>query len=137
SRRNGEDAGHLEEVRERSWILKGMRAVGVEEAAAVRAELLDDFLRGDRSLRDRLLRAFNGRNNVVRPKVLDDTLRHEHQRTNETDREKDPETAPDDVDPEIAERVHFALRDTADERDRERDADGGRSKVVKGEAGHL
>ena len=32
-----------------------MRAVGVEEAAAVGAELLDDFLRRDRPLRDGLL----------------------------------------------------------------------------------
>ena len=49
-----EDGEHLQEVRERRGVLEGMRAVGVEEAAAVGAEHLDGFLRGDRALRDGL-----------------------------------------------------------------------------------
>ena len=50
---------HLEEVRERRRVLEGMRRVGVEEAAAVGAELLDDLLRRHRALRDRLCRALD------------------------------------------------------------------------------
>ena len=41
---------------ERSRILKWMRAVGVEEAATVGAPFLDDLLRSNWSLRDRLSR---------------------------------------------------------------------------------
>ena len=39
--RNGEDGQHLEEVGQRVRVLVGMGRVGVEEAAAVGAELLD------------------------------------------------------------------------------------------------
>ena len=45
-----EDGEHLEEVRERCGVLEGMRAVGVEEAAAVGAQHLDGFLRWRRGL---------------------------------------------------------------------------------------
>ena len=54
-RRNQEDRQHLHEVGERRRVLVRMRRVGVEEAAAVGAEHLDRFLRGDRAHRDRLL----------------------------------------------------------------------------------
>ena len=47
-------ASDLQEVRERRGVLEGMRRVGVEEAAAVGAELLDRLLRGDRPLGDGL-----------------------------------------------------------------------------------
>ena len=43
----------------------------------------------------------------------------------------------DEVDPEIAEGVALALRDAANERNRERDADGGRREIVVRQAGHL
>ena len=55
----------------------GMRGVGVEEAAAVGSDLLDGFLRGDRSLRDRLRRAFDRLDDRVRMEILDDALRAE------------------------------------------------------------
>ena len=55
ARRDGEDAEHRQEVRQRRRVLERVRAVGVEEAAAVGAELLDDLLRRHRPLRDRLL----------------------------------------------------------------------------------
>ncbi len=45
----------LHEIGERSGILERVGAVCVEEATAVRAEDLDRFLRGDRSLRDHLI----------------------------------------------------------------------------------
>ena len=46
------------EVRQRRWIRVRVRAVGVEEAAAVGPQVLDKLQRGDRSLRDRLELAF-------------------------------------------------------------------------------
>ena len=74
---------------------------------------------------------------VVRPEVLDDALRHQHQRADDADRQQDPEQAAHQVDPEIAERVFLLLRDAANERDRDGDADRGRHEVVVREPGHL
>ena len=51
-------------------VLVGMRRVGVEEAAAVGAEDLDRFLRGDRALRDRLLGAFERRRIDIGAEIL-------------------------------------------------------------------
>ena len=47
SERNQQDRGDLQKVGERRGILEGMRGIGIEKAAAVGAELLDGFLRGD------------------------------------------------------------------------------------------
>ena len=54
ARADDEDRKNLQEVRERRRILIGMRAVGVEESAAVGAQHLDGFLRGHRALADGL-----------------------------------------------------------------------------------
>ena len=51
-----------------------MRRVGVEEAAAVGPELLDRFLRGDRTLGDRLRRAFDRLRDRVRMEILNRAL---------------------------------------------------------------
>ena len=53
--RNHENGKHLQIIAQRRGILKRMRAVGVEESAAVRAQHLDRFLRSDRALRDHLV----------------------------------------------------------------------------------
>src|SRR5579859_1027841 len=53
--RNDEDREHLQEIAERRGILKWVRAVGIHETAAVGAQHLDGFLRGNRPLRDGLL----------------------------------------------------------------------------------
>ena len=63
---NEEDEDDLKERGERSRVLERMRRVGVEETAAVRAELLDGFLRRDRTLRDHLRRAFERRQPAYR-----------------------------------------------------------------------
>ena len=54
ARRDHEDQEHRQQVAQRSRILKRMRGVRVEEAAAVGAQLLDGFLRRHRPLRDGL-----------------------------------------------------------------------------------
>ena len=48
---------HLDEVGQRRRVLERVGGVGVQEAAAVVAELLDDLLGGDRADGDRLLGA--------------------------------------------------------------------------------
>ena len=74
---------------------------------------------------------------VVRLEVLDDTLGDEQERADETERKQHPERAADQVDPEVAERRLLALRDAADERDRQRDPDRRRHEVVVREPRHL
>ena len=131
-----------------------MRAVGVEEAAAVGAELLDDLLRRDRTLRDRLLaddrRCALPSASVVVTVCGSTTLTLSYGRrfwTTPCDTSTSAPTtqigsstqseAAHQVDPEVAERVLLLLRDAADERDRERDADRRRDEVVVREPRHL
>jgi hypothetical protein len=54
--RDAEDEGERQEVGEARRVLERVGTVGVEEAAAVRPQLLDDLLRGDGAARDDLVR---------------------------------------------------------------------------------
>ena len=100
----------LHEIGERSGILEGMRAIGVEEAAAVRPENLDGFLRGDGPLRDHLVgdglrrrlavRAgglhglrIQELGRVVGPQILNHALRNEHQRDHQAHGQQNPQHA--------------------------------------------
>src|ERR1700752_896037 len=107
-----------------------MRAVRVEEAAAVGAELLDGLLRRDRSLRNRLPRAFDGLHRVVVLQVLHGALRHVQERADEADWRPAPERAAPPFPPEFADRLLLLLPEPADEGDGHRDAAGGRDEVV-------
>ena len=150
----GEDQQKLQEIRERRGIFKRVRAVGVEESSSVCAEFLDGFLRGDRPLRDHLvgdgLRGgfpvgagglhglrIDELGGVVGLEVLDHALRHENQGDQQRRRQQHPEKAPRYIDPEIADGFRFAARDAANDGDGDHDSDGGGSKVVVGEPGHL
>ncbi len=114
-----------------------MRGIGVEEAAAVRAQLLDGLLRGHRPLRNRLSRPFNrGRLRVAIP-VLDDALRGEQQGGNERDRQQEVDGRAGHVDPEVADRRLALPRKAADEGDGDGDARGGRGEVLYGQRRHL
>ena len=108
-RRDQQDREHLEEIRQRRRVLERMRGVHVEEAAAVRAELLDrDLARGraerhrllgdELRLGDRLARRIDDglarlilhrrldrhgleqRSRAIRREALHDALRHQHDR---------------------------------------------------------
>ena len=135
--RDGEDRQHLEEVRERRRVLERVRRVGVEEAAAVGAELLDGLLRGDRPLGDRLGGALERLDLRGRVEVLDDALRDEQQRADDADRQQDVEEAAREVDPEVAELARRAARQAADEGDGDRHAHRGRDEVLARERQHL
>ena len=64
-RADREDQDHLNQIGQRVRVFEGMRRIGVEEAAAIGAHHLDDFLRGDRALRDDLLGAFQRRHRRI------------------------------------------------------------------------
>ena len=79
-RRDREDREHGPEVGPRRRVLEWMRGVGVEEAAAVGAELLDRLLARHRAHRDGLLRALERGDLEVGSEVLDGALLHQDQR---------------------------------------------------------
>ena len=79
-RRDQQDVKHLDEVAERRRVLVGHRRVGVPEAAAVGAELLDRDLRGGRPLADRLCRALERSRVDIGSEVLRNALPDEEER---------------------------------------------------------
>ena len=116
-----------------------MRAVCIEEPAAVSSEFFDELLRGHRALRDGLFRdglrrsfavsagggdlewlhEFHG---VVGLKVLYYAFGDQNQGTHNAEGQQNPQAAPNQVDPEIANGLHLAPSDAADEGDGECDA---------------
>ena len=135
--RNYEDQEHRQQVAERSRVLERMRGVGVEEASPIGAQLLDGFLRSYRSLRDDLLGAFNRGHFGVRFEVLDHTLRDVEQASHDRDRKQHVYSRASDVHPEVPDGFLFLPGETADKRDRNRDARGCRSEVLHRQGGHL
>ncbi len=136
-RRDQQDRHRFQEVRERRRVLERHRGVRVEEAAAVRAELLDRDLRGRRAHRQHLLRALDGRDLLVGAEVLDDALGHEQQRHDDRERQQDPENAASQVDPEIAEVRRASPHEPADQHDHDHDADRGGHEVLHRQRQHL
>jgi hypothetical protein len=114
-----------------------MRRVGVEEAAAVGAELLDRRLARDRTHRQHLLRPFNGRHRDVVREILDRPLLHEQQGQDERRGEKEVQGAANQVDPEVADAGARTAGNPARQGDRAGDPRRGGRKVVEGELHHL
>ena len=114
-----------------------MRRVGVEEAAAIGAELLDGDLRGGRALAIDLLGALERGRVDIGAEVLRHALPDEDQRGDDRQRQQHVERAAREVDPEIADGLGRGAREAADQRHGERDAGGGRDEVLRGEADHL
>lgn len=154
ARGDGEDGEHLYEVGERRRVLKRVRAVGVEESAAVRAPHLDRFLRSHGPLRDCLLRDNSETLGAVfcRPfdclrldescrisslEILHDSLRDEQERDDKAERQQQPEDGAHHVNPEVAECFHFTSSDSSNEGDGYCDADGCGDEVLISQPRHL
>ncbi len=127
----------LDEVGPGVRVLERMRGIGVEEAAAVGAELLDDLLAGDRPDRNGLLRPFE-RHRFDR---AGEGLRHaesdEHQSADERDRQKNVERDAGHIDPEIADSRRARACKAAHQSEGHRQSRRRRHEVVHGEAEHL
>ena len=136
-RRDQKDVEHFKEVAERRRILIRDRRVGVPEAAAIGAELLDGDLRGGRTLADRLLGSLKRGRVDISAEVLRDALPDEYERRNDRERQQDVERAAGEIDPEIADGLGRSPRKAADQRDGERNTGSGRDEVLGGEACHL
>ena len=128
----------LHQVRERVRVLERVRGVGVEDPAAVRAQLLD-----------RLLRRRPGASAIVDEppstpvtstpacRLIVTPQRHEHDRGHEGDRQQHAGDPADQVDPEVADPVGRGADETADQRHRDRHADRRGDEVLHGQPGHL
>ena len=114
-----------------------MGGIGVEEAAAIGAQHLDDFLRGDRPLGDHLLGAFERRRLGVGAEILRHALPDEEQADDDRDRQQDVERAARQIDPEVADALGRAAGEAADQRDRQRNAGRRRDEVVNRQPRHL
>ncbi len=114
-----------------------MGGVGVEEAAAVRAEFLDDLLARNGPDRDRLLGSLE-RCRVDRAhKRLRHAEPHQRKGQHEGCRQEEVKRDPGNVDPEVADRLGGRAHETARERKGHSQARRGRKKVVRREAEHL
>ncbi len=137
ARADRENRKHLDQIRQRRRILVRMRRVGVHEAAAVGAELLDYLLRRDRSFGDRLRGALERRRIDVRTEVVRHALPDEHQREDKRDRQQYPQRRARQIDPEVADGLGAAAREAANHRRRHRDSRRRREEVVRRQPDHL
>ena len=124
-------------LRERVGVLERVRRVGVVEAAAVGAELLDRLLAGHRTAREVLGGAGDGRDGVRVGEVLHGAGGDQQDRRHHAEREQDAHAAADQVDPEVADPVGARAGEAADERHRDGHPDGRRREVLHRQAGHL
>ena len=135
--RRQQDREHLEPVGQRGRVLERMGRVGVEEAAAVVAQLLDPFLGGD-GAKAIVWRAPWSVVTVGRAAPrLRHALPHEDERADDGDRQQDVEDAPGQVDPVVAERLRAAPGQAAEQRDGDGQAGRGGGEVADGEHGRL
>ena len=114
-----------------------MRAVGVEESAAVGAEHLDGFLRSDRPWPMVCAAVLERVHGGVGMEILRNALPDQQQRVDDAAGQQDVEQRARHIDPEVADGAGLRALDAADERDGDDDAHGRRPEVVRGQAGHL
>src|ERR1044071_3187355 len=118
-----------------------MCTVGIEETATVCSPLLDELLRRNGTLGDQLLSNLplwiDEFRSVVRPKILNDTLRYEDQRTHNAEWQQHPKRRPRHVYPEISDRLHLPARDAANKNNREGYSHRSGNKIVVCKPRHL
>ena len=114
-----------------------MRRIGVEKAAAVGAELLDDLLARHRADRDGLFRAFQRRRVNRSGERLRHAERDQHKRADESDRQENVEGDPRHIGPEIADRRRRGARKAAHQREGHGEAGRRGDEIMHGEADHL
>src|SRR5215472_2896651 len=74
---------------------------------------------------------------IVRPEILDNTLRHKHQCSNYAERQQYPQAATNKINPEIADGLHLPPSHAANQCDGKRNARRSRREVVIRKASHL
>jgi hypothetical protein len=79
-----------------------VRSVGVKEATAIGAQILDDFQCSDGSLRDDLSCSFNRFGNHVMVEIHGNSLPNKQQRPNKRTRQQNPKQTAGEIDPEVS-----------------------------------
>ena len=118
-------------------ILERMRRIGVEEAAAVGAEFLDDFLARHRPDRNGLFRSFEGCRVDGAGKRLGHAQSDKDEREDERNRQKNVEADAGHIDPEIADGRGGGADESAHQRESHCETGRRRQEVVHGKAEHL
>ena len=136
-RADQKDQRHFKEIGKRRRVFVGCGRVRIDEAAAIGAQLFDDFLRGHGTAGDRLCDAFHRFHGVICVEVLRDALHHEDERSNHADWQQEIEAAARQVNPKISNHFRGRARDATNHRHRDRDADTGGNEVVPSQCRHL
>ena len=134
---NHEDAQDLQKIGEGRRVFERMRGVRIEETAAIGAEHLDGFLRGHRALGDGLGGAFERGDLGIRTEILNHALRYEDERNTIESGIRHVERRAGEVDPEVADGLRRAARESAHKRNGGGDAGRRGSEVMNGEPHHL
>ena len=132
-----EQAGDLEQVGQAVGGGERVGRVGVPEAAAVGAELLDGLLARHRAAGNGLHVALHSGDLGGAVEVLDDPPPHEDDGKHHGERQEHPQGGPGEVHPEVADGDAPAARQAPDQGDGHGEADGGGHEVLHREARHL
>ncbi len=114
-----------------------MGPIGVKEAAAIGAEILDDLQCGHRTLRYDLLGALDGGGDGVGAEVHRNALSHQQQGAQQRSRQQDPEQGTREINPKVAERIGDLPGKTADKRNAHGQPRSARQKVLRTQSHHL
>src|SRR5262249_29678862 len=98
----GEYGNHLGEIGERRRVLKRMRRVGIEKAAAIGAKHLDGHLAGDGAQGDVLIRAFQRVRRHAASKRLRYAVPYKEKRKYDGHWQQHVKIGAGEIDPEIA-----------------------------------
>ena len=135
--RDDQDVERLEEAGQRRGVLKRMRGVHVEEAAAVGPEQLDRNLRRNGPGGDELLPALKRGRGNARVEILDHTLPEHDQRPDDAQRQQHVQRNAHEIGPEIADGRGFVAGDATHDRGAHGDADGCGNEILIGQGHHL
>jgi hypothetical protein len=114
-----------------------VRGIGIEEAAPVAAQKLDDFLRRYGPAGNRLRRTFERSGFDRWRQSLRHALPNEKESRQHADREQNVEPAANKIDPKIANRWRSSPRKSANERHGDCYSGRGREKRMNRYADHL
>ena len=105
-----ENRQHLHKIGQGGRVFERVRRVGIEEAATVRSEHFDGFLRRHWPHRQELFCPFQRGIRCVRQQVLQAALLYEEQRDQQRNRQQDPQRNARQVYPCVTQRAHFLAR---------------------------
>ena len=141
--RNRQQEQDLDVIRQRRGVLVGMGRVGIEETAAVGAQLLDRLEGGHRPHGQGLgidraavfvLDRLDQGGLLVAAEILDDALRGQEHTGDQGDRQEDVDNAPGEIDPEAADLLRRPADDAANKGDDYGHAGGGGQELQQHQA---